>query len=505
MATITRLAKVNFISRRLYSSKVNLNDVVIVSAVRTPMGSFLGSLSNVSATKLGAVAVQAAVERAGIAKEQVKEIYMGNVCQGFLGQAPARQAALFAGLPKSTICTTVNKVCASGMKSIMLASQSLQCGHQEIILAGGMESMSNVPYYLARGETPYGGVKLQDGIVFDGLTDVYNKCHMGNCAENTAKKLNITRQQQDEYAISSYKRSAAAYENNVFKDELVPVSVPQKKGKPDVIFMEDEEYKRVNFEKFGNLNTVFQKENGTVTAGNASTLNDGAAALILTTSEVAQRLNLKPLAKVVAFQDAATDPIDFPIAPAFAVPSLLQNAGVNKNDIALWEINEAFSVVAVANQKLLDIDPTKINVHGGAVSLGHPIGMSGARIVVHLVHALKAGEKGVASICNGGGGASSILIEKLCHPVSSPPKLTLYTKSPCPLCDILKNELRLRFAGRYQLQEVDITAQDNERYFELYKYDIPVLFLEDQYLCKHRLDTDLLTRRLDELTLRKDI
>lgn len=413
MATITRLAKVNFISRRLYSSKVNLNDVVIVSAVRTPMGSFLGSLSNVSATKLGAVAVQAAVERAGIAKEQVKEIYMGNVCQGFLGQAPARQAALFAGLPKSTICTTVNKVCASGMKSIMLASQSLQCGHQEIILAGGMESMSNVPYYLARGETPYGGVKLQDGIVFDGLTDVYNKCHMGNCAENTAKKLNITRQQQDEYAISSYKRSAAAYENNVFKDELVPVSVPQKKGKPDVIFIEDEEYKRVNFEKFGNLNTVFQKENGTVTAGNASTLNDGAAALILTTSEVAQRLNLKPLAKVVAFQDAATDPIDFPIAPAFAVPSLLQNAGVNKNDIALWEINEAFSVVAVANQKLLNIDPTKINVHGGAVSLGHPIGMSGARIVVHLVHALKAGEKGVASICNGGGGASSILIEKL--------------------------------------------------------------------------------------------
>ncbi|CAL1688571.1 unnamed protein product [Lasius platythorax] len=504
MATITRLAKVNLTSRRLYSSKVNLNDVVIISAVRTPMGSFLGSLSSISATKLGAAAVQAAVERAGIAKEQVKEIYMGNVCQGFLGQAPARQAALFAGLPKSTVCTTVNKVCASGMKSIMLASQSLQCGHQEIILAGGMESMSNVPYYLARGETPYGGVKLQDGIVFDGLTDVYNKCHMGNCAENTAKKLNITRQQQDEYAISSYKHSAAAYKNNVFKDELVPVSVPQKKGKPDVIFIEDEEYKRVNFEKFGNLSTVFQKENGTVTAGNASTLNDGAAALILTTSEVAQRLNLKPLAKVVAFQDAATDPIDFPIAPALAVPSLLENAGVNKNDVALWEINEAFSVVAVANQKLLDIDPTKVNVHGGAVSLGHPIGMSGARIVVHLVHALKAGEKGVASICNGGGGASSILIEKLCHPVSSPPKLTLYTKNPCPLCDVVKNELRLRFADRYQLEEVDITAQDNERYFKLYKNDIPVLFLEGQYLCKHRLDTDLLTRRLDELTSRKN-
>lgn len=397
----------------MYSSKVKLNDVVIVSAVRTPMGSFLGSLSSMSATKLGAVAVQAAIERAGIAKEQVKEVYMGNVCQGFVGQAPTRQAALFAGLPKSTICTTVNKVCASGMKSIMLASQSLQCGHQDIVLAGGMESMSNVPYYLARGETPYGGLKLTDGIVFDGLTDVYNKCHMGNCAENTAKKLNITRQQQDEYAISSYKRSAAAYDNNVFKDELVSVNVPQKKGKPDISVTADEEYKRVNFEKFDKLSTVFQKENGTVTAGNASTLNDGAAALILTTIDVAQRLNLKPLARVVAFQDAATDPIDFPIAPVHAVQPLLQNAGVNKNDIALWEINEAFSVVVVANQKLLDIDPAKVNVHGGAVSLGHPIGMSGARIVTHLVHALKAGEKGIASICNGGGGASSILIEKL--------------------------------------------------------------------------------------------
>lgn len=413
MATVTRLAKMNLMSRRLYSSKVKLNDVVIVSAVRTPMGSFLGALSSMSATKLGAVAVQAAIERAGIAKEQVKEVYMGNVCQGFLGQAPARQAVLFAGLPKSTICTTVNKVCASGMKSVMLASQSLQCGHQEIVLAGGMESMSNVPYYLARGETSYGGLKLEDGIVFDGLTDVYNKCHMGNCAENTAKKLNITRQQQDDYAISSYKRSAAAYDNNVFKDELVSVNVPQKKGKPDVNFTADEEYKRVNFEKFGKLSTVFQKENGTVTAGNASTLNDGAAALVLMTSDAAQKLNLKPLARVVAFQDAATDPIDFPIAPAFAVPTLLEKAGVNKNDIALWEINEAFSVVVVANQKLLDIDPAKVNVHGGAVSLGHPIGMSGARIVIHLAHALKAGEKGVASICNGGGGASSILIEKL--------------------------------------------------------------------------------------------
>ncbi|XP_014211238.1 acetyl-CoA acetyltransferase, mitochondrial [Copidosoma floridanum] len=410
---MSSFGRVGALQKRLSSSQGNLKDVVIVSAVRTPMGSFLGSLSSLSATKLGAVAIQAAIERASIAKEQVTEVYMGNVCQAYLGQAPARQATLFAGLPKSTICTTINKVCASGMKSVMLGAQALQCGHQEVILAGGMESMSNVPFYLKRGETTYGGVKLEDGIVFDGLTDVYNKFHMGNCAENTAKKLGITREQQDEYAISSYMRSAAAYEQSIFQDELVPVNVPQKRGKPDVVFFADEEYKKVNFEKFKKLTTVFQKENGTVTAGNASTLNDGAAALVLTTADNAQKLNLKPLARIVGFQDAATDPIDFPIAPAIAIPTLLKNAGVNKNDIALWEVNEAFSVVAVANQKLLDIDPAKVNAHGGAVSLGHPIGMSGARIIVHLVHALKTGEKGVASICNGGGGASSILIQKL--------------------------------------------------------------------------------------------
>lgn len=295
----------------------------------------------------------------------------------------------------------------------MLAAQSLQTGAQEVVLAGGMESMSNVPYYLRRGQTPYGGINLIDGVVFDGLTDVYNKVHMGNCAENTAKKLGITRQQQDEFALGSYKRSAQAWQNKVFDTEIVPVNVPQKRGQPDVVFAEDEEYKRVNFEKFGRLATVFQRENGTVTAGNASTLNDGAAALILTTPEVANRLNAKPLARVVGFADGACDPIDFPIAPATAIPKLLQITGVNKDDVALWEVNEAFSVVVLANQKLLDIDPGRVNVHGGAVSLGHPIGMSGARIVVHLVHALKPGEKGVASICNGGGGASSIMIERL--------------------------------------------------------------------------------------------
>ncbi|KAJ8678547.1 hypothetical protein QAD02_014334 [Eretmocerus hayati] len=488
---------ITLVHKRSYSSKMKLNDVVIVSAVRTPMGSFLGSLSSLSATKLGAVAIQAAIERAGVAKEQVKEVYMGNVCQAYLGQAPARQSVLFAGLPKSTICTTINKVCASGMKSVMLATQALQCGHQEIVLAGGMESMSNVPFYLKRGETTYGGLKLEDGIVFDGLTDVYNKFHMGNCAENTAKKLDISREQQDEYAINSYKRSAAAYDQNLFKDELVPVSVPQKKGKPDIVFSADEEYKRVNFEKFSKLATVFQKENGTVTAGNASTLNDGAAALVLTTADHAQKLNLKPLARVAGFYDAATDPIDFPIAPALAIPSLLKNAGLSKDDIALWEINEAFSVVAVANQKLLEIDPSKINIHGGAVSLGHPIGMSGARIIVHLVHALKAGEKGVASICNGGGGASSILIEKLSHERSNPPMLTMYTKDECPLCDIVKSELKKNFDGQYRLELVDITAPGNEHLKELYRYEIPVLFLEGHYLCKHRLDADLLRKRLD--------
>lgn len=398
---------------RNYSSKSQLNEVVIISAVRTPIGSFLGSLSPLSATKLGSVAIQGAIEHAGIPKDEVKEVFMGNVCQGGVGQAPARQSTLFAGLPKATICTTINKVCASGMKSIILASQNLQTGHQEVVLAGGMESMSNVPYYLRRGQTPYGGVNLIDGIVFDGLTDVYNKFHMGNCAENTAKKMGITRQQQDDFAISSYKRSAQAYENKAFESELIPVNVPQKRGQPDLVFSSDEEYKRVNLDKFGRLSTVFQKENGTVTAGNASTLNDGAAALILTTLEGAKRLQAKPLARVVGFEDGATDPIDFPIAPAVAIPKLLKKTGVGKDEVALWEINEAFSVVVLANQNILELDPAKVNVHGGAVSLGHPIGMSGARIVVHLVHALKPGEKGLASICNGGGGASAILIEKL--------------------------------------------------------------------------------------------
>ncbi|XP_037916356.1 acetyl-CoA acetyltransferase, mitochondrial [Hermetia illucens] len=410
MASVLKIVKKLSHQSRSYSTK--LHDVVIVSAARTPIGSFQSSLAPLSATELGARAIDAAIQRAGIAKEDVQEVYMGNVVSAGLGQAPARQAAIFAGLPKSVCCTTINKVCSSGMKSIMLASQTLMLGQSEIIVAGGMESMSNVPYYLRRGATPYGGVNLIDGIVFDGLFDVYNKFHMGNCAENTAKKMGITRADQDAFAIESYKRSAKAWADKVFDAEIAPVKIVQKR-KPEVTVTEDEEFKRVNFDRFGQLATVFQKENGTVTAGNASTLNDGGAATVLMTAEAAERLNLKPLARIVGFQDAETDPIDFPIAPALAIPKLLEKTGVKKEDVSLWEINEAFSVVVVANIRKLDVDPTKVNVHGGAVSIGHPIGMSGARLVTHLSHALKPGQYGCASICNGGGGASSILVQKL--------------------------------------------------------------------------------------------
>ncbi|XP_068412857.1 acetyl-CoA acetyltransferase, mitochondrial isoform X4 [Eschrichtius robustus] len=358
-----RMQEIGYVERS-YVSKPTLNEVVIVSAARTPIGSFLGSLSSLPATKLGSIAIQEAIEKAGIPKEEVKEAYMGNVLQGGEGQAPTRQAVLGAGLPISTPCTTVNKVCASGMKAIMMASQNLMCGHQ------------------------------------------------GNCAENTAKKLNIARDEQDTYAINSYTRSKAAWEAGKFGNEVVPVTITVK-GKPDVVVKEDEEYKRVDFSRVPKLKTVFQKENGTVTAANASTLNDGAAAVVLMTADAAKRLSVKPLARIAAFADAAVEPVDFPVAPAYAVPKVLKDAGLKKEDITMWEINEAFSVVVLANIKMLEIDPQKVNVNGGAVSLGHPIGMSGARIVVHLAHALKQGEYGLASICNGGGGASAMLIQKL--------------------------------------------------------------------------------------------
>ncbi|XP_019385783.1 PREDICTED: acetyl-CoA acetyltransferase, mitochondrial [Crocodylus porosus] len=409
---LPRLLRALKYAKRSYASQRTLNEVVIASAVRTPIGSFQGSLSSVPATKLGSVAIKGAIERAGIPLEEVKEVYMGNVLQAGQGQAPARQAVLGAGLAISTPTTTINKVCASGMKSIMMAAQSLMCGNQDVMVAGGMESMSNVPYAMIRGATPYGGVKLEDLIVKDGLTDVYNSIHMGNCAENTAKKLTISREEQDTYAISSYTRSKTAWESGLLAKEIVPVSVSQK-GKPDIEMKEDEEYRRVDFSKVPKLKTVFQKENGTVTAANASTLNDGAAALVVMTTDAARRLNVTPLARIVAFADAAVAPIDFPIAPAYAVPKVLSEAGLKKEDIEMWEINEAFSVVVLANIKMLGINPQKVNIHGGAVSLGHPIGMSGARIVAHMVHALKQGQHGLAGICNGGGGASAILIQKL--------------------------------------------------------------------------------------------
>ncbi|KAG8177001.1 hypothetical protein JTE90_006946 [Oedothorax gibbosus] len=389
------------------------NDVVIVSAVRTPIGSFRSSLASLKAPQLGAIAVQGAVEQAGIPKDAVQEVYMGEVLQGMAGQAPARQAALNAGLNISTPCTTINKVCASGMKSIMLASQNLMLGHQEVMVAGGMESMSNSPYYLARGDTPYGGVNLLDSLVYDGLTDAYKKFHMGVCGENSAKKLNISRQEQDDFAINSYKKTAKSSESGLFAKEIVPVKIPGKKGKPDTLVDTDEEYKRVNFDKVPQLPTVFQKENGTITAANASTINDGAAACVLMTAQAAERMKVKPLARVVGFADAAVEPIDFPISPAFAIPKVLEQTGLKKEDIALWEINEAFSVVVLANIKMLSLDPSKVNVHGGAVSLGHPIGMSGTRIVNHLVHSLTSNQYGLAAICNGGGGASAIIIQKL--------------------------------------------------------------------------------------------
>lgn len=399
-------------SCRQFSQGSGLNEVVIASAVRTPVGSFLGSLSTVKGTKLGSTAIAGAVEKAGIAPDAVQEVYMGNVLQGFQGQAPTRQATLGAGLSLSTPCTTVNKVCASGMKAVMLAAQSLMCGHQEVMVAGGMESMSNVPYFLKRGATPYGGVNLVDGIVFDGLTDAYNHCHMGNCAENTAKKFGITREEQDEYAIRSYTLSQAAAAAGIFDKEIVPVHVPQRRGAPLVVAA-DEEFKKANFEKFKTLKTVFQKEGGTVTAANASTLNDGAAAMVLMTADAAKAQGVTPLAKIVGFADAAIDPMDFPTAPAYAIPKMLERAGVKAEDVAMWEINEAFSVVVLANVKMLGCDPEKVNVNGGAVSIGHPIGMSGARITGHMVHNLKSGEFGVGGICNGGGGASAILIQKL--------------------------------------------------------------------------------------------
>lgn len=389
-------------------------EVYIVSAVRTPMGSFGGTLAGIPATKLGAIAIKGALDKIKLDPKQVNEVFMGSVLQANLGQAPARQAAKFAGLPDNVNCTTVNKVCASGMKSISLAAQAIMLGDADVVVAGGMESMSSVPFYLEnnRWGAKYGNGTVIDGLAKDGLTDVYNNFPMGNCAELCAKEYNFTREDQDAFAIESYKRSAAAWAAGKFSEEIVPVEVKTKKG--DILFAEDEEYKAVNFEKIPGLKPVFQKD-GTVTAANASTMNDGAAALVLMSKEKAEALGLKPLAKIKGYADAEQAPEWFTTTPSVAVPKAIEKAGLKKEDISYYELNEAFAVVGLANMKLMDLDPSKVNVNGGAVSLGHPLGASGARVIVTLIHVLKQNNAkyGAAGICNGGGGATALVIENM--------------------------------------------------------------------------------------------
>jgi acetyl-CoA C-acetyltransferase len=392
-----------------------MKEVVIVSAVRTPMGSFGGSLSSVSATELGATAIRGAIDKAGIEVSAIDEVFMGNVLQANLGQAPAKQAAIFAGISQSVPCTTINKVCSSGMKSIMIAAQSIKCGDNNVVIAGGMENMSSVPHYFDKGRKgqKLGDMKLIDGLVKDGLTDVYNRVHMGVCAEKCANEMNFTREEQDAFAIESYKRSANSWATGKFTEEVVSVEVKQRRG-DSLIITEDEEYKNVKMEKIPTLRAVFDKQ-GTVTAANASTLNDGASALVLMSADKAAELKLKPLAKIVSYADSAHEPEWFTTAPSKALPIALFKAKLDITDVDYFELNEAFSVVGLANMKILDLDSSKVNVNGGAVSIGHPLGSSGSRIIVTLINVLKqnGGRIGAAGICNGGGGASAMVIKLL--------------------------------------------------------------------------------------------
>lgn len=392
-----------------------MKEVYIISAVRTPMGSFGGSLKEVSATQLGAIAIRGALDKAGVDGSLVNDVLMGCVLQANLGQAPARQAAKFAGLPDEVNCTTVNKVCASGMKALSQAAQSIRLGDADIIVAGGMESMSNVPFYVdsLRWGNKYGNTNLIDGLAKDGLTDVYDGKAMGNAAELCASECGISRKDQDDFAIESYQRSQRAWESGRFNDEIVPVPIPQKKGEP-VLFKQDEEPWNVKFDKIPDLRPAFQKE-GTVTAANASTMNDGAAALVLMSREKAQELGLKPIAKILSYADAEQAPEWFTTTPALAVPRAVEKAGLKMEDISYWELNEAFAVVGIENSRRMKLDPATVNVHGGAVSLGHPLGCSGARIIVTLINVLKANKAryGAAGICNGGGGATAMVIENV--------------------------------------------------------------------------------------------
>jgi acetyl-CoA C-acetyltransferase len=391
-----------------------IKEVYIVAAVRTPMGAFMGGLSTVPATTLGATAIKGALLKGNVKAESVDEVIMGNVLQAGVGQAPARQAAIAAGLTQNVPCTTVNKVCASGMKAVMLGAQSILAGDNHIVVAGGMENMSLTPHYVAgRSGTKFGNIQMIDGITQDGLLDVYNKVPMGTCAEKCATEHNFTREDQDNFAITSYKRAAAAWEAGKFKDEVVPVEVPQRKGDPKIVDT-DEEFTNVFLDKIPNLRPAFAKD-GTITAANASTLNDGASALILASKEAVEKHGLKPIAKIVSYADAAHEPEWFTTAPSKAVPLALAKAGLTTKDVDFWELNQAFAVVGLANTKLLGLDPDKVDVNGGAVALGHPLGNSGSRILVTLIHVLKQNNAkiGGAGICNGGGGASAMILENI--------------------------------------------------------------------------------------------
>lgn len=392
-----------------------MKEVYIISAVRTPIGSFGGSLKGFTATQLGAIAIKGALEKAGVKPSLVNDVLMGAVIQANLGQAPARQAAKFAGLPNEVNCTTINKVCASGMKAIAQAAQSILLGDADIVVAGGMESMSNVPFYVdsMRWGNKYGNTALIDGLAKDGLTDVYDGKAMGNAAELCASTCGVSREEQDAFAVESYKRSQAATDAGKFTDEIVPVEIPQRKGDP-VIFSKDEEPFNVKFDKIASLKGAFQKD-GTVTAANASTMNDGAAALVLMSKEKTDELGLKPIAKIISYADAEQAPEWFTTTPSLAVPKAVAKAGLKMEDISFWELNEAFSVVGIENSRRMKLDPATVNVNGGAVSIGHPLGCSGARIIVTLINVLKQNKAkyGAAGICNGGGGASAMVIENV--------------------------------------------------------------------------------------------
>ncbi|TDQ29965.1 acetyl-CoA C-acyltransferase [Tenacibaculum caenipelagi] len=391
-----------------------MKEVVIVSVARTPIGSFLGTLSTTPAPKLGAVAIKGALDKINLKPEMVEEVFMGNVVSAGLGQAPARQAAIYAGIPDTVPCTTVNKVCSSGMKAIMLAVQTIALGDAEIVVAGGMENMSMIPHYQhARTGSKFGPIKMEDGMQKDGLVDAYEQVAMGVCADECAVEYEFSREDQDAFAVESYNRSAKAWSEGKFADEVVPVEIPQRRGEP-IIFSEDEEYKNVKMEKIAALRPAFTKE-GTVTAANASTINDGGAALVLMSAEKAAELGLTPLAKIRGYADAAHEPKWFTTAPAKALPKALAKAGVSIDDVDYFELNEAFSVVGLANMKILGLSADKVNVNGGAVSLGHPLGVSGARIIIALTSILKQNNAkiGAAGICNGGGGASAMVIERV--------------------------------------------------------------------------------------------